>query len=106
MKHVFALIVLFLSLSINAQPTPEKKAKKIADEYIKVLSLNEEDSKAIYKIQLDRFTESDSIDVEFANDPEAKKEKMKVLGNKVYNQVKDFLGKDRLVLWREYKSKK
>ena len=106
MKHVFALIVLFLSLSINAQPTPEKKAKKIADEYIKVLSLNEEDSKAIYKIQLDRFTESDSIDAEFANDPEAKKEKMKVLGNKVYNQVKDFLGKDRLVLWREYKSKK
>lgn len=105
MKHLFALIVFFLSLSMSAQQNPEKKAQKFADEMTEVLSLNKEESKAIYEIQLDRFKENQSIQKEFGNDPEMKKEKLKVLGNKVYNQVKNILGKERQEQWKEYKSK-
>jgi hypothetical protein len=105
MKQVFALIVLFLSLSMNAQQSNEKKAKKLADEFTQVLSLNEEESKAIYEIQLERFKSAQSINEEFADQPEVKQEKLKALGNKVYNQLKNILGKERQEQWKEYKSK-
>lgn len=106
MKQVFALIVLFLSLSMNAQQSNEKKAKKLADEFTQVLSLNEEESKAIYEIQLERFKSAQSINEEFADQPEVKKEKLNALGKKVYNQLKTILGKEREEQWKEYKSKK
>ena len=105
MKHVFALIVLFVSLSASAQQTPEKKAQKFADEMTEVLSLNKEESKAIYEIQLERFKENQAINKEFGDDPEMKKEKLKVLGNKVFNQMKDVIGVERQKQWKAYKAK-
>lgn len=105
MKHVFVLIVLFVSFSVTAQQNPEKKAQKFTDEMTKVLSLNKEESKAIYEIQLERFKENQAINKEFGDDAEMKKEKLKVLGNKVFNQVKNILGKERQAQWKAYKSK-
>lgn len=106
MKHVLAIVVLFLSLSVSAQQKLEKKAQKFTDEMTQVLSLNKEESKAIYEIQLERFKESQLIQKEYADDPDMKKEKLKELGNKVYNQVKKVLGVERQKQWKDYKSKK
>lgn len=103
MKHVFALMVLFLTFAATAQPNPEKKAQKFTDEMTKVLSLNTEEAKAIYDIQVNRFKENQAIQKEFGNDPETKKEKMKDLGNKVFAEVRNVLGKERQQQWKAYK---
>lgn len=105
MKQLFAILAFVLTLSVSAQENPEKKAKKLANEFTQVLSLNEEESKAIYEIQLERFKSVQSVNKEFADEPEVKQEKLKVLGDKVYNQIKDVLGMERQKQWKEYKSK-
>jgi len=105
LKWLITLIALFLIFGLNAQTKPEKKAKKIAHEMAQVLSLSKEESNTIYQIQLERFNESQSIEKEFSNDPETKQEKLKELGNKVFNQVKKVLGPERQKQWKEYKSK-
>ena len=69
----------------------------------KVLDLSEKDSKAIYQIQLERFNENKSIEKEYADKPEEKKEKLKALGNKIFNQMKAVLGPERQKKWKEYK---
>lgn len=105
MKHVLAIIILFLSLSVSAQQNPAKKAQKFADEMTEVLSLNKDESKAIYQIQLERFKENQAIQQEFADDPDMKKKKLKELSNKVFNQTKNVIGVERQKQWKEYKSK-
>ncbi|WP_438988720.1 hypothetical protein [Polaribacter sp.] len=104
-KTIILLILFSISINISAQK-PEKKAKKIADEMTEVLELDKKDSKAIYKIQFERFKEGESIRKEFADQPEIRKEKLNKLGNKVYNQLKDYLGMERLKEWRAYKQSK
>ena len=105
MKHLFTILAFVLTLGVNAQENPEKKAKKLANEFTKVLSLNEEESKSIYEIQLERFKSAQSINEEFADQPELKKEKLKILGDKTFNQIKNVLGMERQKQWKEYKSK-
>lgn len=99
------LLICFVTVSVS-QNNPSKKAKKISDEMTKVLDLNKKDSKAIYNIQFERFKEGESIRKEYANQPEVKKEKLNKLGSKVYNQLKDYLGMERLKKWRAYKESK
>lgn len=103
-KFLFAFVAIISFTALSAQPNPEKKAKKFADEMTQVLSLNEEESEAIYKIQLERFKENQAIQKDFADDPEKKKEALKNLGNKVFNQMKNVLGQERQKRWKEYKS--
>jgi len=103
LKLIITLFVLIITINLNAQAKPEKKAKKIATEMSKVLSLDKKESKAVYKIQLNRFNESKSIVKEYTNQPEIKKQKLNKLGSKVYNQLKDLLGMERLKIWRSYK---
>lgn len=105
MKQLFAILAFVLTLGLSAQENPEKKAKKLANEFTKVLSLNEEESKAIYEIQLVRFKSAQSINEEFSDQPEIKKEKLKVLGDKTFNEIKNVLGIERQKQWKEYKSK-
>lgn len=103
MKKVALLIpmlCLFLSFNANAQ---KAKAKKIAKEMTEVLSLDKKESKAIYKIQLNRFKESASIKSEHANEPVIRKQKLKKLGNEVYNQLKAVLGIVRLKKWKQHR---
>lgn len=101
-KLVALFFALLLTFGMNAQ-TPEKKARKFTDEITKVLALNDAESESIYKIQLERFTQNQLIEKEFANDPEGKKEKLKTLGNKTFNQMKAVLGEERQKKWKEYK---
>ncbi|GAA4270511.1 hypothetical protein GCM10022257_26120 [Hyunsoonleella aestuarii] len=96
-------MTFFIALGVNAQVKPEKKAKKIANEMTEVLSLDKQESKAIYKIQLERFKEGEAIKKEYANQPEVKKQKLNKLGSKVYNQLKDYLGMDSLKKWKSHK---
>jgi ribulose kinase len=103
-KFIIFGVALFVASIINAQPKPEQKAKKFADEMTKVLQLNKEESQAIYDIQLARFKENQEIEKNYANDPETKKEKLKELGNKVFNETKKVIGEDRQKKWKEYKS--
>ena len=103
LKLIITLFVLIITINVNAQAKPEKKAKKIATEMSKVLSLDKKESKAVYKIQLNRFNESKSIVKEYTNQPEIKKQKLNKLGSKVYNQLKDLLGMERLKIWKSYK---
>jgi hypothetical protein len=105
LKLIITLFVLIITINVNAQAKPEKKAKKIATEMSKVLSLDKKESKAVYKIQLNRFNESKSIVKEYTNQPEIKKQKLNKLGSKVYNQLKDLLGMERLKIWRSHKKK-
>ena len=105
MKQLFAILAFVMTLGVTAQENPEKKAKKLANEFTQVLSLNEEESKAIYEIQLERFKSAQSINKEFADEPEVKQEKLKVLGDKTFNQIKNVLGMERQKQWKEYKSK-
>jgi len=100
LKLIITLFVLIITINLNAQAKPEKKAKKIATEMSKVLSLDKKESKAVYKIQLNRFNESKSIVKEYTNQPEIKKQKLNKLGSKVYNQLKDLLGMERLKIWK------
>jgi hypothetical protein len=103
MKKVALLIpmlCLFLSFNAHAQ---KAKAKKIAKEMTEVLSLDKKESKAIYKIQLNRFKESALIKSEHANEPVIRKQKLKKLGNEVYNQLKAVLGIVRLKKWKQHR---
>lgn len=103
-KIMLAILFVLTCLQVNAQ-SPEKQAKKITDTMTEVLSLTKEESEAIYKIQLSRFKESDEIKKEH-EDMDTRKEKLKVLGNKVFNEMKSLVGKEKLKTWNEYKSKK
>jgi len=105
-KICLAFLALFITVGLNAQPNPEKKAKKFTDEITEVLSLSKEESKAVYKIQLDRINESRAIKKEYSNQEVVQKEKLKQNGNKVYNQMKALLGKERMQAWKNHRSKK
>lgn len=104
LKYLIAGLVFIIGIGVNAQPKPEKKAQKIADEMTEVLSLNKQESKAIYEIQLERFRTVQALRKEYADDPETLKEKQKELGKKVFNQTKHVLGKERQQKWKDYKS--
>jgi hypothetical protein len=104
-KTIILLILFSFSFQLHAQK-PEKQAKKFTDNITEVLSLNKEESEGVYKIQLSRFEESKKIKEEFEDDEDARKEKLKELGNKVFNEMKNLLGKEKLKTWNEHKSKK
>jgi polyhydroxyalkanoate synthesis regulator phasin len=105
-KSVALLLTIFTSFGMNAQTQIENKAQKFIDEITKVLELNDTDSKAIYQIQLERFKENKAIESEYGDKPEEKKEKLKDLGNKIFNKMKAVLGSDRQKKWKEYKENK
>lgn len=105
LKQILTILFLTTCLQVSAQ-SPKNQAKEITDKMTEVLSLSKNESEAIYKIQLSRFKESDDIKKKFEDDPETRKEKLKELGNKVFNELKNTLGKEKLQIWNEYKSKK
>ncbi|WP_445749291.1 hypothetical protein [Polaribacter sp.] len=101
------LVVLFLSafVQVNGQ-NPDKQAKKFTDRITEALSLTKEESESVYKIQLARFKDSESIKKEFEDDEETRKEKLKELGNKVFNEMKNLLGKEKMKQWNEFRTNK
>ncbi len=105
-KSLFALLI-FISTTVvcNAQ-SPEKKAQKMADEVAEVLSLNEEDKKGIYEIQLVRFQETRKINQNHQKGTDEYKTLRKELGNNTFREMKQFLGPDRMKEWTQYKQSK
>jgi hypothetical protein len=103
-KQHLLLPILLLFLTFGMQAQNKSKAKSLSKEMTEVLSLDKKESKAIYKLHLNKLNESDAIKKEFANKPEMKKQKLKKLGNKVYNQIKEAIGIERLKKWKNYKS--
>ncbi len=104
-KSITLLLFLFL-FSISFAQQPAKKAQKITDEMTEVLDLDKKESKAIYKIQFERFKEGKSIRQEYSDQPEIRKEKLNKLGSKVYNQLKELLGMERLKKWKAHNKAK
>ncbi len=100
------LLLFITSFSMNAQKGPEKAAKKIATEVTQVLSLNEEESEAVYQIQLNRFKEIQNIKSEFKDDADARKAAMKKNGDNTSKQMKQLLGNDRMKIWVQHKDSK
>lgn len=98
------ILIIFTSLGLSAQN--KSKAKEISQEMTEVLSLNKKEAKTIYKIQLNRLNESDALKKEYAHAPEEKKQQLKKLGKKVYNEIKEAIGVERLKEWKEYKKNK
>lgn len=105
LKTILVLVFLSTFLQVNAQ-IPEKQAKKFTDRITEALSLTKEESESVYKIQLARFKDSESIKKEFEDDEETRKEKLKELGNKVFNEMKTLLGKEKMKQWNEFRTKK
>ena len=105
-KNTIALLFFISLFSISIAQNPSKKAKKITDEMTEILALNKKESKAVYKIQFERFKEGQSIREEYADQPEVRKQKLNKLGSKVYNQLKDYLGMDRLKKWKAHNQSK
>ena len=105
-RILLPILVFFLSLATYAQPNPEKKAQKLTDRITEALSLSKADSKAVYNIQLERFNQAKVINNKFGNQPEVKNEKLQALGKETYNKMKNYLGKDRMKQWADYRKNK
>ncbi|WP_439130904.1 hypothetical protein [Polaribacter sp.] len=104
-KILFFLFIFSFSISLNAQKA-EKKAEKFTARITKALDLSKADQKKVYKIQVERFNEGKEIRQKYKDDDEAKKEALKNLGKKVYNQMKNALGKEQIKKWKAYRKSK
>jgi hypothetical protein len=71
-----------------------------------VLDLNKKESKAVYQVQLKRFNEGKSIKSQYSDQLEVRKEKLRLLGNRVYNDLKAAIGIERLKEWKKYRKNK
>lgn len=105
-KKKITLLFFISVFSIALAQKPAKKATKITDEMTEVLDLDKKESKAVYKIQFERFKEGQAIRKEYADQPEVRKEKLNKLGSKVYNQLKELLGMERLKKWKAHNKAK
>jgi len=98
------LIIFVCSFSTaSAQINSHKRAKKLSNKMAKALDLSNKEKKDIYQMQFDRFEKSNQLAEEYADQPDVLKEKKKELGKEIYNQLKNYLGKDRLEEWRAWR---
>lgn len=102
LKTLLLLLVFTFSISLNAQK-PEKKAEKFADKVSKAIKLSKKEYKEVYEIQLARFKDGKEIRQKYKDDEATRKAELKKLGNRVYNQMKKTLGKERLKKWNNYR---
>ena len=102
-KLILPLLLFFFATNLQAQKQLEKKAEKLSSEITKALELNEEEAKAVYNIQLERFKKANEIREKHKDDEATKKEELKKLGNTVFNQMKETLGKERMKKWNQYR---
>lgn len=52
MKKILTVLILLVSISINAQSKGEKSAKNISDQITKTLALSEADSEKVYELAM------------------------------------------------------
>lgn len=104
--HKLIIALLFVSFISSAQQNTKKKAQKIANEMTQVLDLNKKESKAVYQVQLKRFNEGKYIKSQYSDQLEVRKERLRLLGNRVYNDLKAAIGIERLKEWKKYRKNK
>lgn len=99
------LLILFVGslTTATAQINSEKRAKKISQNMKKALDLTNKETEDIYQMQYERFEKSNELQKTYADQPEVLKEKRKELGKDIYNNLKNYLGKERLKQWREWR---
>ena len=96
MKKISLLLLLMvLATNVYSQKTNEERASKITNEISEV-----------YKIQLKRFHEVNTIRSTYAQDPETKKAELKKVYNRLFGKLKSTLGEDKMQEWKIYKRNK
>jgi hypothetical protein len=101
------LVVLFLcSFSMaSAQVNSDKRATKLSQKMKKALDLSKQETQDIYDMQYKRFEKANRLKEEYADQPDVLKQKRKELGKEIYNNLKNYLGKDRLKEWRKWRKR-
>ena len=108
MKKTISLIVLFFVCSLSFSQkgnskSPEEKAKVVTEEMTSVLELNEEESKTVYEIHLDKF--KSLAEASKISDKEQKKAKKKTITKQAQNKFKELLSDEKYSEWVSQKNK-
>jgi pyruvate/2-oxoglutarate dehydrogenase complex dihydrolipoamide acyltransferase (E2) component len=104
MKKISLLLLLMvLATNVYSQKTNEERASKITKEISEVLSLNQEETAKVYKIQLKRFQEVVSIREKYKDDAETRKPELKKVYKRLFGKLKKTLGKAKMQQWADYK---
>lgn len=98
------LIIFVVSFSAaDAQVNSKKRAKKISQKMQKALDLTDDETQDIYDMQYERFEKANKLIEDYSDQPDVLKAKRKELGKEIYNDLKNYLGKERLQQWREWR---
>ena len=107
-KFTVLLIMIFVSLSINAQESNgnEKlvaESKKLVAEMNQVITLSEAEQKQIYDIDLKKRVKFAEFRKENAGNQPLIKEKMGELNKAAYADIRKVVGADKMKIWGEYR---
>lgn len=98
------LVVFLCSFTVStAQVNSKKRAKKLSQKMTKALDLNEQETEDIYQMQYERFEKANKLIDMYSDQPKVLKQKRKELGKEIYNNLKNYLGKERLKEWRKWR---
>lgn len=106
MKTLSTLLLFLFVCSFStaeAQVNSKKRAKKISQKMQKALDLSNKETKDIYEMQYDRFEKANQLIKDYSDQPDVLKQKRKELGKEIYNDLKNYLGKERLQQWRDWR---
>lgn len=101
------IVILFLCsfTTASAQINSDKRATKLSQKMKKALDLSKEETQDIYDMQYERFEKANRLNEKYAGQPDVLKQKRKKLGKEIYNNLKNYLGKDRLKEWRKWRKR-
>ena len=103
-KFILLAFLTIFTLNAVAQDNLIKKATEITNEMTEVLSLTEEEKTTVYGIQLNRFKEVVLIRKKYKGDPETRKPELKKVFKRLFGKLRKALGKDKMQIWKKYKS--
>ena len=103
-KFILLAFLTVFTLNAVAQDNLIKKATEISNEMTEVLSLNEEEKTMVFEIQLKRFKKAVLIRKKYKDDPEIKKRELKKVFKQLFGELRKNLGKEKMQIWKKYKS--
>lgn len=102
-KLVVIVFAMLASLSVNAQNRFETAAKETVTKMNEVVSLNEEQQKQIFDIEVDVNTKKAAIRAENAGNPTAIQEKTKEVNSDSNKKTKEIIGAEKFKVWADYR---
>jgi hypothetical protein len=102
-KLVVIVFAMFASFSISAQNRFETAAKETVAKMNEVVTLNEEQQKQIYDIELNVNTQKAAIRTENADNSTVIQEKTKELYADSNKKTKEIIGAEKFKIWVEYR---